>query len=78
MTNLIHATNLIVQGYTHIQFRQGGCIQRKKRFDYGQKHIFYVIKNGYGTGKATNTFLTLKECLIHLENHGWGEIVSYK
>ena len=43
-----------------------------------KKKDFYVIKNGYGTGKATDTFLTLKECLIELEGSGWGEIVSYK
>ena len=70
MQNLTEATNLIAQGYKHIQFKQGGCIQKKKDF--------YVIKNGYGTGKATDTFLTLKECLIELEGSGWGEIVSYK
>lgn len=68
--NLTEATNLIAQGFKHLQFRQGGCIQKKKDF--------YVIKNGYGTGKVTNTFLTLKECLIHLDGCGWGEIVSYK
>ena len=51
MKNLTDATNLVAQGYKHLQFRQGGCIQKKKDF--------YVIKNGYGTGKVTNTFLTL-------------------
>ena len=71
---LITATNLIAQGCKHLQFRQGGCIQKKKHSN-GE---FYVIKNGYGTGKATDTFLTLKECLIELEGSGWGEIVSYK
>ena len=72
--NLTEATNLIAQGFKHLQFRQGGCIQKKKNSDGN----YYVIKNGYGTGKATNTFLTLKECLIELEGSGWGEIVSYK
>ena len=74
MKNLTEATNLIAQGFKHLQFRQGGCIQKKKNLDGN----YYVIKNGYGTGKATNTFLTLKECLIELEGSGWGEIVSYK
>jgi len=72
--NLITATNLIAQGYKHLQFRQGGCIQKKKNVNGD----FYVIKNGYGTGKATNTFLTLKECLTHLEGSGWGEFANYK
>jgi len=74
MENLTKATNLIAQGYKHLQFRQGGCIQKKKNSN-GE---FYVIKNGYGTGKVTNTFLTLKECLIELQGCGWGEIVEYK
>ena len=71
---LITATNLIAQGCKHLQFRQGGCIQKKKNTN----GVFYVIKNGYGTGKALCTFLTLKECLIELEGCGWGEIVSGK
>jgi RecA-family ATPase len=71
---LITATNLIAQGYKHLQFRQGGCIQKKKNTN----GVFYVIKNGYGTGKVTNTFLTLKECITHLQGCGWGEIVSGK
>ena len=74
MKNLTEATNLIAQGFKHLQFRQGGCIQKKKNLDGN----YYVIKNGYGTGKVTNTFLTLKECLTELEGSGWGEIVSYK
>jgi len=72
--NLTLATNLIAQGYKHLQFQNGGCIQKKKNSDGN----YYVIKNGYGTGKATNTFLTLKECLIELQGSGWGEIASYK
>jgi hypothetical protein len=70
MKNLTDATNLVAQGYRHLQFVNGGCIQKKKDF--------YVIKNGYGTGKATNTFSTLKECLTHLDGSGWGEIKNYK
>ena len=76
--NLTEATNLIAQGFKHLQFRQGGCIQKKKGNDHLGKITIYVIKYGYGTGKATNTFSTLKECLTHLEGSGWGEIVSYK
>jgi hypothetical protein len=76
--DLTEAINLIAQGYTHLQFKQGGCIQKKKATDHLGKITIYVIKNGYGTGKATNTFLTLKECLMHLDGSGWGEIVSYK
>jgi len=78
LKNLTDATNLIAQGYKHLQFQNGGCIQKKKGTDHLGKITVYVIKNGYGTGKATNTFLTLKECLTHLEGSGWGEIVSYK
>jgi len=78
MTNLTIATNLIAQGYKHLQFRNGGCIQRKKTTNHLGEIIFYVIKNGKGTGKATSTFSTLKECLLHLEGHGWGDIISYK
>ena len=78
MQNLTVATNLIAQGYKHIQFKNGGCIQKKKKTDHLGKFTIYVIKNGYGTGKVTNTFLTLKECLIELEGSGWGEIKSYK
>jgi hypothetical protein len=74
MENLTKGTNLIAQGCKHLQFRQGGCIQRKKNTN----GVFYVIKNGYGTGKVTNTFLTLKECITHLQGYGWGEIVSGK
>jgi hypothetical protein len=74
MENLTKGTNLIAQGCKHLQFRQGGCIQKKKNSN-GE---FYVIKNGYGTGKVTNTFLTLKECITHLQGYGWGEIVSGK
>jgi hypothetical protein len=76
--NLTFATNLIAQGFKHLQFQNGGCIQKKKGNDHLGKITIYVIKNGYGTGKATNTFLTLKECLMHLDGSGWGEIVSYK
>jgi hypothetical protein len=76
--NLTVATNLIAQGYKHLQFQNGGCIQKKKGTDHLGKITIYVIKNGYGTGKATNTFLTIKECLMHLDGSGWGEIVSYK
>jgi len=78
MQNLTVATNLIAQGYNHIQFQSGGCIQKKKGTDHFGKFTIYVIKNGYGTGKVTNTFLTLKECLTHLNGYGWGEIKSYK
>ena len=74
MENLTKGTNLIAQGCKHLQFRQGGCIQKKKNTN----GVFYVIKNGYGTGKVTNTFLTLKECITHLYGYGWGEIVSGK
>ena len=76
--NLTVATNLIAQGYKHLQFQNGGCIQKKKGTDHLGKITIYVIKNGLGTGKATNTFSTLKECLMHLDGSGWGEIVSYK
>lgn len=76
--NLTVATNLIAQGYKHLQFQNGGCIQKKKATDHLGKITVYVIKNGYGTGKITNTFLTLKECLLHLDGSGWGEIVNYK
>ena len=78
MENLIKGTNLIAQGYKHLKFQNGGCIQKKKSTDHLGKFTIYVIKNGRGTGKVTNTFLTLKECLIELEFNGWGEIVSYK
>jgi hypothetical protein len=78
MENLTKGTNLIAQGYKHLQFQNGGCIQKKKGTDHLGKITIYVIKNGYGTGKVTNTFLTLKECLTHLEGSGWGEIVSGK
>jgi hypothetical protein len=76
--NITEATNLIAQGYKHLQFRQGGCIQKKKGKDHLGKTTFYVIKNGYGTGNVTNTFPTLKECIVHLQGSGWGEIKSYK
>jgi len=78
MKNLTDATNLVAQGYKHLQFTNGGCIQKKKGTDHLGKITIYVIKNGYGTGKATNTFLTLKECITHLYGSGWGEIKSYK
>ena len=78
MKNLTDATNLIAQGYKHLQFSSGGCIQKKKGTDHLGKTTFYVIKNGLGNGKATNTFLTLQECLTHLQGSGWGEIASYK
>ena len=77
MKNLTDATNLIAQGFKHLQF-QGGCIQKKKGNDHLGTTTFYVIKNGYGTGKAIYKFSTLKECLINLEDSGWGEIVSCK
>jgi len=78
MKNLTDATNLVAQGYKHLQFRQGGCIQKKSSKDHLGKITIYVIKCGIGTGKATHTFLTLKDCLQELEGSGWGEIVSYK
>jgi hypothetical protein len=78
MKNLTEATNLIAQGYKHLQFRQGGCIQKKSSKDHLGKITIYVIKNGYGTGAVLNSFSTLKECLQELEGSGWGEIVSYK
>lgn len=76
--NLTDATNLIAQGFKHLQFSQGGCIQKKKGTDHLGTTTFYVIKNGHGNGKVISTFATLKECLIHLEVSGWGEILSYK
>lgn len=73
MENLTKATNLIAQGYKNLQFERG-CIQKKKNINGD----YYVIKNGYGTGKVTNTFLTLKESIIYIYDYGWGEIVDYK
>jgi hypothetical protein len=72
--NITHGTNLIAQGYKHLQFKQGGCIQRVKN----KEGHHYVIKNGYGTGKATDKFNTLKEAIVELQGSGWGEIVSWK
>jgi hypothetical protein len=72
--NLFMGTNILAQGFKHLQFQQGGCIQKKKNVDGN----FYVIKNGYGTGKATDTFKTFKQCLEHLDGSGWGNIVDYK
>lgn len=73
METLTHATNLIAQGYTHLQFKQGGCIKKIKSKD----GYYYGIKNGNGTGKVLRKFSTLKESLESLKGYGWGEIVSW-
>ena len=72
--NITEGTNLIAQGFKHLQFRQGGCIKRVKN----KEGHHYVIKQGLGTGAVCNKFNTLKEAIIYLQGYGWGEIVSYK
>ena len=72
--NITEGTNLIAQGFKHLQFRQGGCIKRVRN----QDGHHYVIKNGRGTGNVTNTFSTLKQAIVHLQGSGWGDIASYR
>jgi len=72
--NMNDATNIIAQGYKHLQFRQGGCIIKIKSND----EIFYCVKNGVGKGKTLFAATTLESAIISLEGDGWGDIVSYK
>jgi len=71
--NLIEGTNLIAQGFKHLQL-EGGCIQYKKR----KEGNYYVTKNGYGTGAELQKFNTLKNALTDVYESGCGYIKSYK
>ena len=71
--NLIDGTNLIAQGFKHLQL-EGGCIQYKKKIEGN----YYVTKNGRGTGTELDKFNTLKDALIDVYESGWGYIKSYK
>ena len=72
--NLVDGTNLIAQGFKHLQLEQGGCIQYKKK----REGNYYVIKNGYGSGAELARFNTLKDALNDVYESGWGYIKSYK
>ena len=72
--NLKEATNLISQGFIHLQWIKGGCIQKKKINGV----IVYVIKDGKGTGKALDICNTLQEAVEICNRCGWSSIESYK
>lgn len=72
--NLKEATELISQGYKHLQWIQGGCIQKKKINGV----VCYVTKDGKGTGKPIDICNTLQEAVEICNRCGWSSIRSYK
>jgi len=72
--NLTKATELIEQGFKHLQWIQGGCIQKKKINGV----VCYVTKDGLGTGSNLDVCSTLQEAVEICNRLGWSEIKSYK
>jgi hypothetical protein len=54
-------------GFKHIQLGWGGCIIMKKN----KLGIYYVVRNGKGTGANCGQYADLRDCVNSVKGSGW-------
>jgi hypothetical protein len=59
--------NLFESGFKHIQLGNGGCIIMKKN----KNGIYYVVRNGKGTGADCGKYSDLQDCVNSVKGCGW-------